>query len=111
MTPQSPAKRFPAKLAQGSWSTADGSLQYQAGTWGTVGGPSLYGKLGSLPSDPIALDQYLAKLSCPNANATQVNKDVADFSTIEELLADVILPPSLNAELYRALGDIPQPSR
>jgi hypothetical protein len=103
----SPQKRFPAKLTQGSWSTADGTLQYQAGTWGSVGGPSLYGKLGSLPSDPIALDQYLAKLSYPNANATQVNKDVADFSTIEELLADVILPPSLNAELYRALGDIP----
>jgi hypothetical protein len=103
----SPPKRFPARLTQGSWSTADGSLQYQAGSWGTVGGPLLYGKLGSLPSDPIALDQYLAKLSYPNANATQVNKDVADFSTIEELLADEILPPSLNAELYRALGDIP----
>src|SRR5580658_5010961 len=103
----SPPKRFPARLTQGSWSTADGSLQYQAGTWGTVGGPSLYGKLGSLPSDPIALDRYLAKLSYPNANATQVNKDVADFSTIEGLLADEILPPTLNAELYRALGDIP----
>jgi hypothetical protein len=32
---------------------------------------------------------------------------VADFGTIEELLSNDILPPSLNAELYQALGDIP----
>lgn len=103
----SPPKGFPAKLTQGNWSTADGSLNYQAGAWGSGPGHSLYSNLGSLPSDPIALDQYLAKLSYPNANATQVNKDVADFGTIEGLLSNDILPPSLNAELYLALGDIP----
>jgi hypothetical protein len=103
----SPPSGVPAKITQGNWSTADGSLNYQTGAWGSVAGPSLYSKLGSLPSDPIALDAYLAKLSYPNANATQTNKDVADFGTIEELLSNDVLPPSLNAELYRALGDIP----
>ena len=101
-------KGFPARLTQGTWSTADGSITYmEGGVWGWGPGHPLYSKLGSLPSDPVALDRYLAKLSYPNANATQTNKDVADFFTIEELLSGDILPPSLNAELYQALGDIP----
>jgi hypothetical protein len=77
------------------------------GSWGYGADHALYGKLGSLPRNPIALDRYLANLSYPNANATQTNKDVADFSTIEQLLASAILPPSVDAALYRALGDIP----
>jgi hypothetical protein len=103
----SPPRGVPAKITQGNWSTADGSLSYNPGSWGTSPGHALYSELGSLPRNPIALDRYLAKLSYPNANATQVNKDVADFGTIEELLSNDILPPSLNAELYQALGDIP----
>jgi hypothetical protein len=103
----SPPAGMPARLTQSSWETADGSLNYQAGAWGMVSGLPLYSTLGSLPRNPIALDAYLAKLSYPDANATQTNKDVADFGTIEELLSNDILPPSLNAELYRALGDIP----
>jgi hypothetical protein len=104
----SPPKGFPAKLTEGIWSTADGSLSdLVGGVWGFGPGHSLYSKLGSLPSDPVALDQYLAKLSYPNANATQTNKDVADFFTIETLLSGDILSPSLTAELYQALADIP----
>ena len=104
----SPPKGFPTKLTEGIWSTADGSLSsLDGGVWGFGPGHSLYSKLGSLPGDPVALDQYLAKLSYPNANATQTNKDVADFITIEELLSGGVLPPSLNAELYQALADIP----
>ena len=103
-----PPKGFPARLAEGTWSTADGSLTYiEGGVWAFGPGRSLYSKLGSLPGDPVALDQYLAKLSYPNANATQTNKDVADFFTIEGLLSGGVLPPSLNAELYQALADIP----
>jgi len=103
-----PPKGVPARLTEGTWSTADGSLTYiEGGVWAFGPGHSLYSKLGSLPSDPAALDQYLAKLSYPNANATQTNKDVADFFTIEGLLSGGILPPSLNAELYQALADIP----
>ena len=103
----SPPAGVPAKITQGNWSTADGSLSYGSGAWGTSPSHALYSQLGSLPRNPIALDRYLAKLSYPSANATQVNKDVADFGTIGELLSNDILPPSLNAELYQALGDIP----
>jgi hypothetical protein len=103
----SPPEGFPARLSQDVWSTADGTLGYQGGGWSWGAAQSLYRKLNSLPADPAALDRYLAKLSYPNANATQTNKAVADFDTIEGLLASAILPPALNAELYRALGDIP----
>jgi hypothetical protein len=102
-----PPKGVPARLTQGSWSTADGSLSYLDGVWGFGSGHTLYSKLGSLPRDPAALDEYFAKLSYPNANATQANKDVADFFAIEDLLSKAVLPPAVNAELYRALGDIP----
>jgi hypothetical protein len=105
----SPPPGFPSgRHTQGDWSTADGSLQYlDGGVWAWGPGHSLYSRLGSLPSDPVALDRYLAKLSYPNPNATQTNKDVADFSAIEELLSNDFLPPSLNAEMYQALADIP----
>src|SRR4051794_8044702 len=102
-----PPKGVPARLTQGSWSTADGSLSYLDGVWSFGSGHTLYRKLGSLPRDPAALDEYFAKLSYPNANATQANKDVADFIAIEELLSSAVLPPGVNAALYRALGDIP----
>lgn len=104
----SPPSGTPARLTQDSWSTADGSLGYQGGSWSrdTVQ-QALYRKLSSLPANPVAIDRYLARLSYPNANATQTNDEVAAFSTIEQLLSSAILPPSLNAELYRALGDIP----
>jgi hypothetical protein len=104
----SPPSGTPARLTQDIWSTADGSLQYQDGGWSrdTVQ-QALYRELSSLPASPVAIDRYLAGLSYPNANATQTNDEVAAFSTIEQLLSSAILPPSLNAELYRALGDIP----
>jgi hypothetical protein len=102
-----PPKGVPARFTQGTWSTADGSLSYLDGVWSFGSGHTLYSKLGSLPRDPAALDEYFAKLSYPNANATQANKDVADFFAIEDLLSKAVLPPAVNAELYRALGDIP----
>ena len=104
----SPPRGTPARLTQDIWSTADGSLEYQGGGWSrdTVQ-QALYRELSSLPANPVAIDRYLARLSYPNASATQTNDEVAAFSTIEQLLSSAILPPSLNAELYRALGDIP----
>jgi hypothetical protein len=104
----SPPSGTPARLTQDIWSTADGSLEYQGGGWSrdTVQ-QALYRELSSLPANPVAIDRYLARLSYPNATATQTNDEVAAFSTIEQLLSSAILPPSLNAELYRALGDIP----
>src|SRR5580658_5727025 len=50
----SPPKESPAKLAQRTWSTADGSLSYlDGGAWAFGPGHSLYSTLGSLPSDPV----------------------------------------------------------
>jgi hypothetical protein len=103
----SPPKGVPARLTQGSWSTADGSLSYLDGIWTFGSGRTLYSKLGSLPRDPAALSDYLAKLISPNGTMTRAGKDTADFTAIEDLLSGAVLPPALNAELYRALGDIP----
>jgi hypothetical protein len=103
----SPSKGVPARLTQGSWSTADGSLSYLDGVWSFGSGHTLYSKLGSLPRDPAALNDYLAKLAYPNGTMTRAGKDTADFTAIEDLLSGAVLPPALNAELYRALGDIP----
>jgi hypothetical protein len=102
-----PPKGFPARLTQGTWSTADGSLEYLGGPWAFGSGHTLYSQLGSLPRDPAALNDYLAKLVYPDGAMTPAGKHTADFTAIEDLLSKTVLPPSLNAELYRALADIP----
>jgi Domain of unknown function (DUF4232) len=103
------AANNPPRLTEDTWNTADGTRDYQAGEAGeaTTDTSVKYSQLGSLPKDPVALDAYLAHLSYPNPDATQANKDVADFSTIEEMLETYVLPPALTAELYHALADIP----
>jgi hypothetical protein len=102
-------KGVSAKSTQGDWSTADGSLNYLNGGgsgWGP--GRLLYGKLGSLPSDPVALDHYLAHLADPNdPHPSQASTDATDFLVIRQLLSSGVLPPSVNAELYQALGALP----
>ena len=105
--PADQPKGTPARLTEGTWSTADGSLQYLGGAWAWGPGHSLYTKLGSLPRDPVALDEYLARLSYPDGKETRAGRVTADFTTIEDLLASAVLPPALNAELYLALGAIP----
>jgi hypothetical protein len=102
-----PPKGVPARLTQGTWSTADGSLTYLSGSWTFGTGHTLYSELGSLPRDPAALNEYLARRAYPDGTLTRAGKDTADFTAIEDLLSKAVLPPSLNAELYRALGDIP----
>lgn len=97
----------PPPLTEGTWTTADGTKDYVGGGMGTTDTSPKYSQLGSLPKDPAALDAYLAHLSYPNPDATQANKDVADFSTIETMLSTYVLPPALTAELYHALADIP----
>jgi hypothetical protein len=101
----SPPKGVPARFTQGTWSTADGSLSYDEGVWTFGSGRTLYSRLGSFPHDPAALDEYLARLISPH-DRTQAGKDAAAFTAIEGLLSKGVLPPSLNAELYQALGDI-----
>jgi hypothetical protein len=97
----------PPPLTEGTWTTADGTKQYVGGGMSTTDTSPKYSQLGSLPKDPAALDAYLAHLSYPNPDATKANKDVADFSTIETMLLNYVLPPALTAELYHALADIP----
>jgi hypothetical protein len=66
--------------------------------------PITYPGLSSLPRRPQALLRYLTKaLPYPSYGPTPIR----DFATIEELVTTYVMPPSLTAELYRALGDIP----
>jgi hypothetical protein len=98
------------EFTEDTWTTADGTKQYIGnvadGESTTVTSPT-YSQLLSLPKNPAALDTYLAHLAYPSPDATQANKDVADFSTIEAMLENYVLPPALTAELYHALADIP----
>ena len=101
---------YPGNLTEDTWTTADGTKQYVgdvADGEATIDTSPKYSQLGSLPKDPAALDAYLAHLAYPSPDATQANKDVADFFTIETMLANYVLPPALTAELYHALADIP----
>jgi hypothetical protein len=98
---------YPPRITEDTWTTADGTKQYIAGGESTTDTSPKYSQLGSLPKDPAALDAYLAHLAYPNPDATKANKDVADFSTIETMLANYVLTPALTAELYHALADIP----
>jgi hypothetical protein len=102
-----PPKGVPARFTQGTWSTADGSLEYMDGVWAFGSGHTLYSELGALPRDPAALNDYLARRAYPKGTITRAAKNTADFTAIEDLLSGAVLPPALNAELYRALGDIP----
>jgi hypothetical protein len=68
--------------------------------------PITYPGLGSLPSRPQALLRYLANLARPHTSYYG-SALTQDFARIEELVTTYVMPPSLTAELYRALGDIP----
>lgn len=74
--------------------------------WGYEGGkiPVSYAGLGSLPSDPVALDRYLAHVRVPSGWGPPPGRE---FVIIEMLLTSYVMPPQLTAELYRALGHIP----
>ncbi|HUY49243.1 MAG TPA: CU044_5270 family protein [Streptosporangiaceae bacterium] len=65
--------------------------------------PVSYADLSSLPSNPVALDRYLASLPLDGWGPAPVR----DFEIIKELLTTYVMPPALTAELYRALGNIP----
>jgi hypothetical protein len=97
----------------GEWDTADGVHLYRSVGGHVITGtdkgtemPS-YSQLSSLPTDPVALDKYLAHRAYPNQNPTAIDMEVSDFSMIERLLTAEVLPPTLVAELYHALADIP----
>jgi hypothetical protein len=94
---------------ENTWTMADGDHYYTTGNvWGLGGDPTVtYAQLYTLPANPVALDAFLAHQQYPGPNATIANKATSEFSGIEGLLIDYVLPPRLTAELYRALADIP----
>ena len=103
----------PRRQTEDEWDTADGVHLYRSVGGHVITGTSKdpempsYSQLGSLPADPAALDDYLARLAYPNMNPTAADKEVSAFGGIVRLLTTEVLPPSLVAELYHALADIP----
>ena len=89
---------------------------------------SAYTHLSSLPKDPATLEYYFAhqgqfynsssgpiivhkgkipRQPKPEANPPQYQRALRAYSTIQNMLSSEILPPSLVAELYHALADVP----
>jgi len=103
-------KGVPDMGTEAGWETADGGVtygdNYSAGVDVGDNIPS-YSELGSLPTSPAALNAYLARLVYPGSNPTQVQKGLAAFSVIEDMLINYVLPPRLEAEVYQALAAIP----
>ena len=103
-------KGVPNRGTEAGWETADGGVTYGDNySVGVDAGDNIpsYSELGSLPADPAALDAYLARLVYPDSNPTQVQKGLAAFSVIEDMLINYALPPRLEAEVYQALAAIP----
>jgi hypothetical protein len=91
----------PYPFVQDGWMTADGTLNYGAGSIGAPIYP--YNKLGSLPRDPARLDAYFVSQDPVKTD----NQSVVAFSQIEQMLFGMILPPWLEAEMFHALALIP----
>lgn len=116
---------YPDVLPNGTeltWTTAAGMPGYvnRGPAVLFVPGAIPYSKLGSLPSDPAALDRYLANqrlnsgLASPGqrppytpGRATPSEHAAMAFQQIEAILWDYVLPPKLAANLFRALAYIP----
>jgi hypothetical protein len=98
--PGLPARAHNPVVKQG-WMTADGTLNYDAGLLGDPIFP--YSKLGSLPRDPAKLNAYFVSQDPAKTD----NKSVVDFSQISSMLFGMVLPPALEAEMFRALALIP----
>jgi hypothetical protein len=102
-------KGMPNTFTQAGWETADGEVAY-GDSYGIVapGDPiPSYSELGSLPRSPAALDAYLTRLVYPDSNPAPDIKGETAFSSIEDMLTNYVLPPSLQAGLYQALAAIP----
>jgi hypothetical protein len=91
----------PDHFVQNGWMTADGNINYGAGS---IGNPIFpYRKLGSLPRNPAKLNAYFRSLDPVKTD----NTSSVEFSQIEQMLFGMVLPPSLKAEMYHALALIP----
>ena len=91
----------PHYFVQSGWMTADGNINYDAGS---IGDPIFpYSKLGSLPRDPARLNAYFRSRDPVKTD----NTSSVEFSQIEQMLFGMVLPPSLKAEMFHALALIP----
>jgi hypothetical protein len=73
-----------------------------------------YSELGSLPSDPAALEKYLGDRPntslgplYPRIPSGRAEHAATAFKQIYGMLWDYALPPKLAAELFHALADVP----
>jgi hypothetical protein len=100
---------LPADGTEATWTTADGTLGHPGGRTILPLLPAPpYADLGSLPSGPAALEQYLADQPVSGFPGLRTNDQAAKaFDQIMGLLWNYVLPPKLTAELYRALSYIP----
>jgi hypothetical protein len=64
-----------------------------------------YSQLGSLPRDPAALDAYLE--NTPGKSVAPGDKAQVAFNDFDDMLANFVLPPALQAEVYQALALLP----
>ena len=93
------------------WTTADGTAAaaYAGGWLETTSSPEVpaisYAALRELPGDPAALAQLLADTPVPRDDAAW-NPGHA-FEMAVALLESYVVPPSVAASLYRALGQLP----
>jgi hypothetical protein len=74
--------------------------------------PLSYSSLGSLPSQPGALVKRLAQIGLrahtgEPAGCSQSTASCTAFLAISELLSSYVMPPTVTAAVYRALGAIP----
>ena len=91
----------PGHFVQDGWMTADGNINYGAGS---IGNPIFpYSKLGSLPRNPAKLNAYFRSLDPVKTD----NTSYVEFSQIKQMLFGMVLPPSLKAEMFHALALIP----
>lgn len=102
------------RTEQEAWSTADslhqasysasGKLVVSAAcSCGLIG----YSNLDKVPADPKALVRWAMKTPGGGGHYTTADLAWNAFNGIEGTLMDIVLPPKLAAELYRALADIP----
>jgi hypothetical protein len=93
------------------WATADGTAAaaYAGGRLETTSSPEVpaisYAALRDLPGDPAALAQLLADTPVPRDDDAW-NPGHA-FEMAVALLESYLVPPSVAASLYRALGQLP----
>ena len=91
----------PDHFVQDGWMTANGNINYGAGS---IGDPIFpYSKLGSLPRNPAKLNAYFRSLDPVKTD----NTSYVEFSQIKQMLFGMVLPPSLKAEMFHALALIP----